>query len=51
MRFRELINNSHLNRSNYINIHGNGNKNNFVKYRNKDGKMISSLTNNIQKNY
>ena len=48
---RELINNSHLNRSNYINIHGNGNKNNFVKYRNKDGKMISSLTNNIQKNY
>ena len=48
---RELINNGHLNRSNYINIHGNGNKHNFVKYRNKDGKMISSLTNNIQKNY
>ena len=49
---RELINNNHLNSNNYIKIHGNGNKNNMVNYRNKkDGKMITSLTNNIPKDY
>ena len=44
---RELMNNN----SNYIHIHGN--KNNYINYRNKakDGKMISSLTNSMQKNY
>ena len=49
---REIINNNNLNSSNYINIHGNGNKNNLINYRNrqKEGKMISSLTNSVQKN-
>ena len=49
---REIINNNNLNSSNYINIHGNGNKNNMINYRNrqKEGKMISSLTNSVQKN-
>jgi hypothetical protein len=50
---RELINNDGLHNSNYINIHGNANKNNYINYRNKqkEGKMVSSLTNSLQKKF
>ena len=47
---REVINNNHLNSANnYINIHGNSN----INYRNKqkDSKMVTSLSNSIPKNY
>ena len=47
---REVINNNHLNSANnYINIHGNSN----INYRNKqkDNKMVTSLSNSIPKNY
>ena len=50
---REVINNNNLNGANtYINIHGNGNKN-IINYRNKqkDSKMVTSLSNSIPKNY
>ena len=51
---REIINNNNFNfNNNYVNINGNGNKNAYINYRNKqkEGKIISSLTNSIQKNY
>ena len=51
--FRGVIKNHNLNATNYIHIKGN-NKNNMVTYRNnkqKEGKMISSLTNTTQKKY
>ena len=51
--FRGVIkNNNNLNGNNYIHIKGN-NKNNIVNYRNKqkDSKIISSLTNNAQKKF
>ena len=49
--FRGIVKNSNLNGNNYVHI--NGNKSSIVSYRNKqkDGKMISSLTNSIQKKY
>ena len=49
--FRGVIKNNNLNETNYIQI--NGNKNNIINYRNKqkDGKMVSSLTNTSQKKY
>ena len=50
--FKGVIKNNNLNGTNYIHIKGN-NKNNMVNYRNKqkEGKMISSLTNTTQKKY
>ena len=49
--FRGVIKNNNLNDTNYIHI--NSNKNNIINYRNKqkDGKMVSSLTNTSQKKY
>ena len=49
--FRGIVKNNNLNGNNYVHI--NGNKSSIVSYRNKqkDGKMISSLTNSIQKKY
>ena len=49
--FRGMIKNNNLNNANYIHIHGN--KSNMINYRNKqkEGKMISSLTNSVQKKY
>jgi hypothetical protein len=49
--FRGIVKNTNLNGNNYVHI--NGNKSSIVSYRNKqkDGKMISSLTNSIQKKY
>ena len=49
--FKGVIKNSNLNPSNYVHI--NENKNSSINYRNKqkDGKMISSLTNTTQKKY
>ena len=46
------FNNDNFHHSNYIDIHGNNrNKNSYINYRNKqkEGKMISSLTNSLQK--
>ena len=51
---KELMNNNISNgNANYLNIHGINKKSNYINYRNnkKDGKLISSLTNSIQKNY
>ena len=49
--FRGVVKNNNLNDTNYIHIHGN--KSNMINYRNKqkEGKMISSLTNSVQKKY
>ena len=49
--FKGVIKNSNLNPANYVHI--NENKNSSINYRNKqkDGKMISSLTNTTQKKY
>ena len=49
--FRGIVKNNNLNGNNYVHI--NGNKSSIVSYRNKqkEGKMISSLTNSIQKKY
>lgn len=48
---KDIMNNNNLNSSNYIHVHGN--KNQLINYRNKqkDGKMSSSYTNSLQKNY
>ena len=44
-------NGNNFNATNYIHIHGN--KNSMVTYRNKqkEGKMISSITGSVQKKY
>ena len=49
---KELISNN-LNSTNYMKMKGNNKNNNFIYYRNKqkDGKIISSLTNTLQKNF
>lgn len=48
---KDIMNNNNLNSSNYIHVHGN--KNQLINYRNKqkDGKISSSYTNSVQKNY
>ena len=50
--FKGVVKNNNLNGANYIHIKG-SNKNNIVNYRNKqkEGKIISSLTNNTQKKF
>ena len=51
---REIINNNiNKGNENYLHIHGNNNKNSYINYRNrqKEGKLISSFTNSIQKNF
>ena len=51
---REIVHNNVNNgNGNYLHIHGSNNKSDYINYRNKqkDGKIVTSLTNSVQKNY